>query len=193
MAKNAQTSALVDAVLRTAVFGTALTALVLAPNALIGLEGPMKRAFDALDKRAQEREIARVLAYMRSKKLLAENYENGLEITTLGRLRLKRLEYDKLAIPVPEVWDGQWRLVLFDIPEEQKRARRLFTDKIKQMGYRYLQQSVWVHPFESRREITLVAEKLDISRFVTYIITAHIDHEAVLIDRFKTVFAPEGK
>ena len=193
MAKNAQTSALVDAVLRTAVFGTALTALVLAPNALIGLEGPMKRTFDALDRRAQEREIARVLAYMRSKKLLAENYENGLEITTLGRLRLKRLEYDKLAIPVPEVWDGQWRLVLFDIPEEQKRARRLFTDKIKQLGYRYLQQSVWVHPFESRQEITLVAEKLDISRFVTYIITAHIDHEAVLIDRFKTVFALEEK
>jgi CRISPR-associated endonuclease Cas2 len=153
----------------------------------------MKRAFDTLDRRAQEREIARVLAYMRSKKLLAENYENGLEITTLGRLRLKRLEYDNLAILVPEVWDGQWRLVLFDIPEEQKRARRLFTDKIKQLGYRYLQQSVWVHPFESRREITLVAEKLDISRFVTYIITAHIDHEAVLIDRFKTVFAPEEK
>ncbi|QQS18000.1 hypothetical protein IPL68_05105 [Candidatus Saccharibacteria bacterium] len=191
MAKNAQTSALVDAVLRTVVFGTALTALILAPNALIGRDGPMKRAFDALDKRAQEREIARVLAYMRSKKLLAENYQNGLEITTLGRLRLKRLEYEKLFIPIPEVWDGQWRLVLFDIPEEHKRERRLFTDKIKQLGFRYLQQSVWVHPFESRQEITLVTEKLEISRYVTYIITSHIDHEAVLIDRFKSAFTPE--
>ncbi|MFZ1248849.1 MAG: CRISPR-associated endonuclease Cas2 [Candidatus Saccharimonadales bacterium] len=191
MAKNAQTSALVDAILRMAVMGTALSAIVLAPNALIGLDKPMRRALGALDRREREREIARVLTYMRSQKLLAENYENGLEITTLGRLRLKRMEYEKLTIPVPEVWDGQWRLVLFDIPEDHKRVRRLFTDKLKQLGYKYLQQSVWVHPFESRPEITLVCEKLDISRFVTYIITAHIDHEAALIERFKQAFTPD--
>lgn len=85
------TSALVDEVLRLALMGAMVGAVVLAPNALIGLNKPMKKAFDALDKRAQERELARVVQYMKHKKLLAENYQNGLEITTLGRLRLKRM------------------------------------------------------------------------------------------------------
>ena len=153
----------------------------------------MKKAFDALDARAKEREIARVLAYMKSRKLLAENYQNGLEITTLGRLRLKRMDYDKLAIPNPDAWDGQWRIVLFDIPEDMHRARRDFTAKIRLMGYQYLQQSVWVHPFESRREVSVVSEKLEVSKYVTYIVTSHIDHEGVLIDRFKTVFQTDSK
>jgi DNA-binding transcriptional regulator PaaX len=193
MARNAWTSALVDEVLRVALMGTLVGAVVVAPNALIGLDKPMQKAFDLLDKRAQEREIKRVLAYMKSKKLLAENYQNGLEITTLGRLRLKRLEYDKLAIPTPEVWDGQWRIILFDIPENMHKTRRDFTIKLRLLGYKYLQQSVWIHPFESRREISAVCEKMEISRFVTYIVTTHIDHESVLIDRFKTLLTPEAK
>lgn len=187
MAKNAKTSALVDEILRLALMGAMVSAVVLAPNALVGLNKPMKKAFDALDKRAQEREIERVLAYMKHKKLLAENYENGLEITTLGRLRLKRLDYEKLTITTPEVWDGQWRLVIFDIPEDMRRTRRVFTTKLSLLGYRHLQQSVWIHPFESRQAVTVVCEKLDISRFVTYIVTSHIDHESVLIDRFSTL------
>jgi DNA-binding transcriptional regulator PaaX len=188
MARNAWTSALVDEVLRLALAGTLVGAVILAPNALIGLDKPMKKAFDALDKRQQEREIARVLAYMKSKKLLAENYQNGLDITTLGRLRLKRMNYEKLVIPTPEIWDGQWRIVMFDIPEEMHKTRRDFTAKLRLLGYKYLQQSVWIHPFESRREIGVVCEKLGISKYVTYIVTAHIDHESILIDRFKTLF-----
>lgn len=184
------TSALVDEVLRLALMGAMVGAVVLAPNALIGLNKPMKKAFDALDKRAQERELARVVQYMKHKKLLAENYQNGLEITTLGRLRLKRMNYEKLTIPTPEVWDGQWRLVMFDIPENKRHTRRIFTTKLRLLGYKYLQQSVWVHPFESKQEIIAVCEKLQISQYVTYIVTAHIDHESVLIDRFKALLTP---
>ncbi|MBL8121606.1 hypothetical protein JNM87_02570 [Candidatus Saccharibacteria bacterium] len=190
MAKNEMTSALVDEVLRLALMGAMVGAVVLAPNALIGLNKPMKKAFDALDKRAQERELARVVQYMKHKKLLAKNYQNGLEITTLGRLRLKRMNYEKLTIPTPEVWDGQWRLVMFDIPENKRHTRRIFTTKLRLLGYKYLQQSVWVHPFESKQEIIAVCEKLEISQYVTYIVTAHIDHESVLIDRFKALLTP---
>ncbi|QQS19360.1 hypothetical protein IPL85_03665 [Candidatus Saccharibacteria bacterium] len=188
MARNAQTSALVDEILRLVIAGAVAGTMIVAPNALIGLNKPMRKAFDTLDKRAQEREIARVFAYMKSKKLLTENSQNGLEITTLGRLRLKRMDYEKLAIPTPKVWDGQWRIVMFDIPENMHMTRRDFTMKLRLLGYKYLHQSVWIHPFESRREISVVCEKMAISQFVTYIITAHIDHESVLIDRFKSAF-----
>ena|SRR5947207_3515971 len=43
-------------------------------------------------------------------------------------------------------WDGRWRLVLFDVPTgrnaQRERLRRYLRDK----GFGYLQQSVWISP-----------------------------------------------
>ena len=52
-------------------------------------------------------------------------------------------------------WDGYWRMVLFDVPNgkdaERERLRRYLRDK----GFGYLQQSVWItpDPLEAERQI----------------------------------------
>lgn len=193
MARNQTTSAIVDAILRALAVGGALSAIAVAPNMVIALDKPMRRVFEKLDQRAQERELARVLGYMRRNKLVAENYENGLEITRQGRRRLKKANYDNLQIAIPEIWDGQWHIVLFDIPMERNLARRSFTEKMQHLGFKYLQQSVWVHPFPCRAEIEVVCETLDVSKYVTYIATNHIDHEDTLIKRFGNLLSPPSK
>ncbi len=184
MARNQETSAIVDAILRALAVGGALSAIAIAPNMVIALDKPMRLVFEKLDARERDRELARVLAYMRRNKLIAENYENGLEITRQGRRRLKKANYDNLKITVPQKWDGQWHIVLFDIPTERNLARRSFTEKMQHLGFKYLQQSVWIHPFPCRAEIEIVCDTLDISRYVTYIETNHIDHQDKLIKRF---------
>ncbi|MGB4967783.1 MAG: hypothetical protein WBO35_06315, partial [Candidatus Saccharimonadales bacterium] len=130
MAKNDTTSAIIDAVLEVAVLGGAFTVSIMAPNVLLALDKPMQKYFRTLDRRAQERELRRVVAYMRRQKLLAENYTHGLQITEAGKRRLRRKKEADLTIEVPESWDHQWRLVLFDIPEEHNQARRLLTTKL---------------------------------------------------------------
>lgn len=40
-------------------------------------------------------------------------------------------------------WDGNWRLVIFDIPEKRRQARDLFRAKLKQWNFIHFQQSVW--------------------------------------------------
>lgn len=187
MARNQTTSAMVDAILRALAVGGVLSAIVIAPNMLIALDKPMRLAFEALDKRAQDREMARLLNYMRRNKLIADNYENGLEITREGRRRLKKANYDSLKITTPQKWDGQWHIVLFDVPTERNLARRSFTEKMQRLGFKYLQQSVWVHPFPCKAEIEVVCEALDISKYVTYIVTNHIDHEDKLMKRFSNL------
>lgn len=84
MARNNTTSAFVDAILRALAVAGALSAVALAPNMAIALDKPMRVVFKKLDKRAQEREINRLVAYMRRNKLIAENYEFGLEITAIN-------------------------------------------------------------------------------------------------------------
>lgn len=41
-------------------------------------------------------------------------------------------------------WDGKWRIVIWDIPEKRRLARDLLRFKLKQLGFKQWQKSVWV-------------------------------------------------
>jgi phenylacetic acid degradation operon negative regulatory protein len=43
-------------------------------------------------------------------------------------------------------WDGLWRLVLFDVPEERRRLRHDLRKTLKAEHFGLLQKSVWVSP-----------------------------------------------
>lgn len=40
-------------------------------------------------------------------------------------------------------WDGKWRLVIWDIPETRRSVRDLLRSKLKELGFKQLQKSVW--------------------------------------------------
>lgn len=42
-----------------------------------------------------------------------------------------------------EKWDGKWRLVIWDVPEKRRLARDLLRYKLKQLGFKQWQRSVW--------------------------------------------------
>lgn len=43
-------------------------------------------------------------------------------------------------------WDGQWRLVLFDVPMKQNIQRQRLRRYLRDRGFGYLQKSVWITP-----------------------------------------------
>ena len=43
-------------------------------------------------------------------------------------------------------WDGQWRIVLFDVPLQKNTQRRRLWRYLRAKGFGYLQNSVWVTP-----------------------------------------------
>ena len=43
-------------------------------------------------------------------------------------------------------WDGQWRLVLFDVPTDQNAQRERLRRYLRDKGFGYLQNSVWINP-----------------------------------------------
>lgn len=53
-------------------------------------------------------------------------------------------------------WDGLYRMVIFDIPEDKRRIRDLFRRRLKGWGFKNWQRSVWV----SKRNVTDKLRKL---------------------------------
>lgn len=185
MARNDTTSAIIDGVLRFTLTSSAIAAGLLIPNLMIGLEKPLEVFWKHLDKRERERELRRVVSYMKSNHLLRDDYEHGLQITDKGRQRLEETNFEKLAVKPRKKWDGFWRLVIYDIPEKDKQGRNALVSKLKELGFYQLQRSAWLHPFPCRQVIETITGRYKINRYVSYIQTAHIDNQKSIILRYQ--------
>ncbi|MBI2122295.1 MAG: hypothetical protein HYT98_04205 [Candidatus Sungbacteria bacterium] len=62
-------------------------------------------------------------------------------ITTKGKLRLHKRQ--EIVLEIPEK-DGIPRLVIFDIPERERRKRDIVRMELTACGFRHLQKSVWL-------------------------------------------------
>jgi DNA-binding transcriptional regulator PaaX len=181
------TEAIVDSVLKLLVSSSGLAAAIIAPNVLQSLNKPFGVFLKTMDKRQQEREIRRVLYYMKQRDLISGEYDHGLKITNRGKKRLESSDESSIFIPHPNKWDKRWRLVFYDIPESHKLGRDALTRKLKSLGFYPLQRSVLVHPFPCRKQIEQVTQIYDINSYVSYIETDHIDQEKLLIKKFSSI------
>ncbi len=51
------------------------------------------------------------------------------------------------------VWDRKWRLAVFDVDEKFRKQRDRIRNKLKDLGFGMLQESVWVSPFPLEEEL----------------------------------------
>ena len=62
------------------------------------------------------------------------------------------------------VWDGQWRLVLFDVPVKDDSVRDRLRKYLRHRGFGYLQRSVWVTPHALNEEKAILsAQDVDVA------------------------------
>jgi DNA-binding transcriptional regulator PaaX len=52
-------------------------------------------------------------------------------------------------------WDGQWRLVCFDVPIAKNKERRRLRRYLRSRGFGYLQNSIWITPDVLDKEMRL--------------------------------------
>jgi len=58
--------------------------------------------------------------------------------------------------------DGKWHMVLFDIPESKRRNRDLFRRALQYLGYKKLQKSIWVCPYDVLKETKELIKRYNI-------------------------------
>lgn len=113
---------------------------------------------------------------------LEEVEKNGrkrLKTTLKGKAKISRfLKKDK-------VWDKKWRVVIFDIPEEKKTMRDFFRRKLRAIGFRILQESVWISPHNTASQIEILIDLCDAKKYVHYLLVEELDNKDVLMQLFK--------
>lgn len=101
-----------------------------------------------------------------------------------GQKILSQIQTEEIVFPINEKWDKIWHLVCYDIPEKYKKQRDLFRYKLKQAGFKEIQKSLFVYPYNCKQEIAIISENFHISSFVAYLNTNSLPMQNKLIDYF---------
>ena len=62
--------------------------------------------------------------------------------------------------------DGKWIMIIFDIPKHNYKSRNLLMSVLKNLGYKILQHSVWVCPFDVSGKTEAALQFYALDRYV---------------------------
>ena len=109
--------------------------------------------------------------------VVEKDNQKVVRITKKGRFKLWKPQIIK-------EWDGRWRLIAFDIPEEIRKKRQSFRSALKQLGFIQMQKSLWICPYDVSEEIEKVLDMLDIEEYVDYFIADAITNKEKYLNTF---------
>lgn len=112
------------------------------------------------DRSFSPRAVKDAFYYLKRSGLIAGKLQNGqlyVFLTAKGEAEANKLRLNDLEIRRPRLWDGKWRLVIFEIPNNRAK-RQALANRLKSLGFHYLQRGVWLLPFPCAREVRALRE-----------------------------------
>lgn len=146
-------------------------------------------------KDLKENDIKTTYAISRALKNLVESkyaeiHESGrqdyVKITPLGKNKLNTLLLENEGALVPQNWDGFWRIILLDLPENRKSERESLRYLLKKAGFVCLKNSAWISPYPFEHLFTNIKKDLGLTTEMMIIVTQFLDEETkkVLFETF---------
>ena len=105
-------------------------------------------------------------------KTLRIKNEDAIVLTSKGAEKLFKINL-KMTDKKPRA-DGKWQMVLFDIPENKRRNRDYFRDRLQYLGYKKLQKSIWVCQYDVMKETKELINRYNLKPFVELLLVKKI-------------------
>ena len=156
--------------------------VVLTPNFPIAVGMIYKIIEEVKNRTVSRRKIKRTLKRLEKRRLLSvESHGNEAMVKILDRGRIEVLRYSLRELldhkKKNKKWDGKWFLVIFDVPEKERKKRDYIRKFLSMIGFFQYQKSVYVYPYECQKEITLVKRIVEGGEYMQYIIAQEIEDE----------------
>ncbi len=108
-----------------------------------------------------------------------------ITLTKSGKEKILLYQLENLRLKKPVRWDRKWRLVLFDIPHEHKKARDAFRQKLKSLCFYPLQKSVFITPYPCEDEIDFLASIFEVQNYILLLYVSNFEGEEKLKHHFQ--------
>ncbi len=145
------------------------------------------------EKGLNKKQISRSMKILEKRKLIFIRKEKDKVYTYLSKNGKKIiLQYSLKKILAlkkkKKKWQGLWFIVFFDVPEEERLKRDYLRKFLKFIGFYPYQKSVYIYPFECKKEVDLIKKIIEGGRYLSYVVAKEIEDEV----KYKRIFNLKG-
>ena len=104
-------------------------------------------------------------------------YNKYFRLTNEGKQKYNQISIESESSLVSTKWDGYWRIIIIDLPEERKSERDAIRYLLKKAGFNCLKNSVWISMYPFEHLFTNIKKDLNLSSEMMILVTDKIDEE----------------
>lgn len=142
------------------------------------VENSLKTAYKS--KNLPEYAISRSVKNLASLGLIEcfqSEYQPYFRLSNEGKKRLNSNVLDDDTALVSNNWDGYWRMIILDLPEERKSEREALRYLLKKAGFICIKNSVWISIYPYEHLFTNIKKDLGLTTEMMIVATNNIDKE----------------
>jgi phenylacetic acid degradation operon negative regulatory protein len=98
-------------------------------------------------------------------------------LTKQGKRKAHSLSLENDAALIDPNWDGKWRIIVLDLPEDRKSEREGLRYLLKKAGFILLKNSVWISPYPFEHLFMNIKKDLGLTTEIMIFVTDNLDEE----------------
>ncbi len=102
-------------------------------------------------------------------------HQSYARLTKEGKKKVHSLTLENETTLTSTNWDGYWRIILLDLPENRKGERESLRYLLKKAGFVCLKNSAWISPYPYEHLFTNIKKDLELTTEMIIIVTNNID------------------
>lgn len=110
-----------------------------------------------------------------------ESHDSGqnryARLTKEGKKKAHRIKLEGDTSLLNLHWDGKWRVILLDLPEDRKNERDGLRYLLKKAGFTLLKNSVWMSPYPFEHLFMNIKKDLGLTTEIMIFVTCELDRE----------------
>lgn len=103
-----------------------------------------------------------------------------LKITKKGQGKLNCIKLEGEEALVSNSWDGFWRIIILDLPENRKSEREALRYLLKKANFICIKNTVWISPYPYEYLFTNIKKDFNLGNELMIIVTNKVDEETNL-------------
>ena len=115
-------------------------------------------------------------------KIISKNGQKFIQLTKQGQLEIL---FAKAEVVKTDKWDGRWRIIIFDIPEDAREKRDVLRRLLKRNNFAKLQASVFASPYPLNRQAVVYLKESGLGQYIRLMRVDDIDEDIDLRKKFQ--------
>ena len=107
----------------------------------------------------------------------SSEHRQYFRLTPDGKQKLNNITLDAEGGLVSTKWDGYWRIVLLDLPEDRKSEREALRYLLKKANFICVKNSVWISMYPFEHLFTNIKKDLGLTTEMMILVTDKLDKE----------------